>query len=107
MRKARMAQAFVKKFWRPTQDRILISKILVGRKTSEVVEKADESSFGEGQEAPACNSRSEGELNHGGRLDTKWRSLRWPLRSNYNLAPQVHRPSVAGGGGVKLATGVA
>jgi hypothetical protein len=27
----------------------LISKILVGRKTSEVIEKADESSFGEGQ----------------------------------------------------------
>jgi hypothetical protein len=32
-------------------DQILISKILVGRKTSEVVENADESSFGEGQVA--------------------------------------------------------
>jgi hypothetical protein len=30
-------------------DQILISKISVGRKTSEVVENADESSFGEGQ----------------------------------------------------------
>jgi len=34
------------------QDQILISKFLVGRKTSEIVENADESSFGEGQ-APA------------------------------------------------------
>jgi hypothetical protein len=31
------------------QDQILISKILVGRKTSEVVENTDELSFGEGQ----------------------------------------------------------
>jgi hypothetical protein len=31
------------------QDQILISKFLVGRKTSEVVENANESSFGEGQ----------------------------------------------------------
>jgi hypothetical protein len=34
----------------PRQDQILISKILVGRKTSEVVEYADESSFGEVQQ---------------------------------------------------------
>ena len=34
----------------------MISKILVGRKTSEVVENADESGFGEGQ-LTASNSR--------------------------------------------------
>jgi len=51
----------------------LISKFLVGRKTSEVVENADESSFGEGQgkrevtlpgviaiPTPGPNSRSAG-----------------------------------------------
>ena len=34
------------------QDQILISKFLVGKKTSEVIENADESGFGEGH-APA------------------------------------------------------
>jgi len=42
----------------------LISKILVGRKTSEVVENADELSFGEGQVLPFFLSFVEEHFGH-------------------------------------------
>jgi len=44
----RMASAPIKPV---PKDQILISKFLVGRKTGEVVENADESGFGEGEGA--------------------------------------------------------